>query len=36
LLLARPALALSLPRRGIGRHLLTAESVARITAWGAS
>jgi predicted ATP-grasp superfamily ATP-dependent carboligase len=36
LLLARPALALTLPRRGIGRHLLTAESVARITAWGAS
>ena len=36
LLLARPALASTLPRRGIGRHLLTPESVARITGWEAS
>jgi hypothetical protein len=36
LLLARPALALSLPKRGIGRHLLTPDSVARIAAWEAS
>jgi hypothetical protein len=33
LLLARPALALTLPQRGIGRHLLTPESVARIIGW---
>jgi hypothetical protein len=36
LLLVRPALALTLPQRGIGRHLLTLESVARITSWEAS
>jgi predicted ATP-grasp superfamily ATP-dependent carboligase len=36
LLLARPALATILPQRGIGRHLLTPESVARITGWEAS
>jgi predicted ATP-grasp superfamily ATP-dependent carboligase len=36
LLLARPALATTLPQRGIGRHLLTPESVARITGWEAS
>ncbi|MET0483349.1 MAG: hypothetical protein ABWZ27_10605 [Aestuariivirgaceae bacterium] len=36
LLLARPALATTLPQRGIGRHLLTPESVARITSWEAS
>ena len=36
LLLARPALATILPQRGIGRHLLTPESVARITSWEAS
>jgi hypothetical protein len=36
MLLARPALAASLPQRGIGRHLLNSDSVARITAWEAS
>jgi len=36
LLLARPVLALTLPRRGIGRHLLTPESVATISGWEAS
>jgi len=36
LLLARPGLALTLPRRGFGRHLLTPDSVATITGWEAS
>jgi predicted ATP-grasp superfamily ATP-dependent carboligase len=36
LLLARPALALTLPRRGFGRHLLTPDSVATIAGWEAS
>jgi hypothetical protein len=36
ILLAWPALATTLPQRGIGRHLLTPESVATIAGWEAS